>query len=268
MRKIFTILVCLGVITIFAFGASDFEKAIENAKNYYNQGEFNKAIEELQKAMNSLEQQKDEDLIEAHKYLGFSYVAFGEKENAKNEFKKVIKLDPQMELDPAFVSPKIIAVFEEARAELKAEGFDFTKSEVMINPQPEPPKVHGQWTRGGAFTRSLFVPGLGQIYKGQKTKGYILMGTEALFLLATVSAMGEYNDAKSAYEDAKYGDDFESLYNDYEGAADKANSMAAILGALWTYNIVDAAFFGPSPSRSVNFNYDIGKPGLKLQFQF
>ncbi|MDD3626745.1 MAG: tetratricopeptide repeat protein [bacterium] len=267
MKRLFSIVVCLAIISLVAFGASDFEKALENAKNYYNQGEFNKAIEELQKAMSSLEKQKDEDMIEAYKYLGFSYVAFGEKEKAKAEFKKVIKLDPQLQLDPSFVSPKIIAVFEEARAELQAEGFDFSKKPVYINPQPEPPKPQGQWTRGGAFARSLFVPGLGQIYKGQKVKGYVILGAETLFLLATLNAMGEYNDAKSAYEDAKYGEDFEALYSDYESASGKANGMAAVLGILWTYNIIDASFFGQSNTTLYpSMNY--GSPGLKLQIKF
>ncbi|HDS09233.1 MAG TPA: hypothetical protein ENN73_03310 [Firmicutes bacterium] len=256
------------IISVFAFGASDFEKALENAKNYYNQGEFTKAIEELQKAMNTLEKQKDEDMIEAFKYLGFSYVAFGEREKAKIEFKKVIKLDPHIQLDPSFVSPKIIAVFEEARAELRAEGFDFSKP-VKPTPTPVPtPKPQGEWTRGGAFARSLFIPGLGQIYKGQKVKGYVILGAETLFLLATLNAMGEFNDAKTAYDDAKQGEDFDSLYKDYEDAGRKANAMAAILGIIWTYNVIDASFFSVSPNLSLSPNLKGGNPGLNIGIKF
>lgn len=268
MRRLTLIISLVLIFSIAALAVSDFEKALENAKIYYDQGDFTKSIEELKKAMDSLEGQNNEDKVEAYKYLGFSYVAFGEKEKAKEEFKKVIKLKPSMKLDATIVSPKIIAVFAEARAELEAEGFDFTKP-VSIETIPTPqPRIPGQITKSGAFFRSLFIPGLGQIYKGQKTKGYVIMGSGVIFLGATLGAMGDYNDKKDAYESAAYNDDFEKLFKDYEDAASKASAMATITGVIWMYNIIDASFFSFGPSTNLKVNPDFGKPGLKLQIKF
>jgi tetratricopeptide (TPR) repeat protein len=53
--------------------------------------------------------------IGVHKYLGFAYVALGQKQLAIEAFTKAIVLQPAMELSTITTSPKILKVFHEAK---------------------------------------------------------------------------------------------------------------------------------------------------------
>ena len=252
-RSVLIIIICFSVVNAFAL--TEFEKLLENAKTYYSEGDYEKAISELERARNFVSQSKEEDLVEAYKYLGFSYVAFGEKEKAKESFKNAIKLSPELELDSALVSPKIVAVFEEAKTELIASGWkpedgDTTEINPVPSPMPvpketpKPPVLDHPITKGGAFTRSAFVPGLGQIYKGQKGKGYVFMGAAALTGIIYLKNRSDYNSAKSEYESATFDADHEELFKEYESKQKETNTMAMIFTAVYAVNIIDATMLG------------------------
>ena len=60
--------------------------------------------------------------IGVYNYLAFAYVALGEKALAVEAFKRTLTLQPEMELSTITNSPKILAVFNEAKkAVLRAE---------------------------------------------------------------------------------------------------------------------------------------------------
>lgn len=90
-----------------------------------------------------------------------------------------------------------------------------------------------------AVARSI-VPGLGQMYKGQKTKGWIIIGGEAAFvgmaIYAAVRANNYSDDAKNA-EDA-IAPSYRSKSRSWKQVRD-----VAIAGAcgLYVYNLIDAA---------------------------
>ncbi len=53
--------------------------------------------------------------IGIHNYLGYAYVALGEKKLATEAFVTALKLQPAMELSPITTSPKILDIFNEAK---------------------------------------------------------------------------------------------------------------------------------------------------------
>ncbi len=65
----------------------------------YEDGDYNKAMQQLQSALksglNSFEQ------IKAHKYLAFIHCASGRESRCREEFRKVLHLAPDYELTPA-----------------------------------------------------------------------------------------------------------------------------------------------------------------------
>lgn len=84
---------------------------------------------------------------------------------------------------------------------------------------------------GAALAMSL-VPGLGQIYKHQKAKGYTIMGAEAALI-----ATGIIFESRRHWADGK-GPEFESKRNSYRNVRNVAFGAAA---ALYVYNLIDAA---------------------------
>ena len=53
--------------------------------------------------------------VGVHQFLAFAYVALGSKQIAMESFYEALKLQPDMDLSPLTTSPKILAVFRQAR---------------------------------------------------------------------------------------------------------------------------------------------------------
>lgn len=228
-------------------------KMLEKAKFYYNSGEYENAIIQLESALQYLKQLNQNEQVEAYKYLAFSYVAFGDKEKAKEQFKKVLSLDPKLELDPATVSPKIIKVFEEAKAEI-----------VSVTPpppvQPPPSKPAKpvvkpkEITTSGALLRSCCLPGWGQMYKGESSKGKNLMIATAILFPTSLITTSIQNIKHEEYLKIEPGnkDEMDRAYKEYRIWYNLSFvSWLAFLG-VYSYNIYDVIFTKPVTKSSMD----------------
>ena len=92
------------------------------------------------------------------------------------------------------------------------------------------------FNRGQAVARSL-IPGLGQIYKGQKVKGYIFMGTEALLIAGIIYSNDRYHHYKDLYN--KTGD--RNYHNNKTTFRELLTFCSIAAGGLYIYNLFDAA---------------------------
>jgi hypothetical protein len=89
---------------------------LRQAERAWQEGSYEDVVDLLSRLLAD-EDPSEAQLVAIHRLLGFAYVALGHQEPAKNEFRPVLERDPQAALDDATVSPKIRAVFEQARAE-------------------------------------------------------------------------------------------------------------------------------------------------------
>ncbi len=102
---------------------------------------------------------------------------------------------------------------------------------------------------GNAALRSLMLPGWGQFFNEQPTKGYIFAGAE---IIALGTAYMMYSSADSAYEDYEK-QRTGSAYDDYSSKVDSANMFIYAAAAIWVGNVIDAYFSadsGPSKKKS------------------
>ncbi len=102
---------------IFFFGGTG---EVESGDDHFSQGmkayengEYQLCIDKLFKAVPFLK--GDGERVEAFKTIAFAYMAFLKKEEARQQFCNILKVDPTFELDPIMTPPKILAVFEEAK---------------------------------------------------------------------------------------------------------------------------------------------------------
>ncbi len=226
-------------------------KMLEHAKTYFNGGEYEKAITELEKALTFLKQLNQIDQVEAYKYLAFSYVAFGETEKAKEQFRKALALDPKLELDPTTVSPKIIKVFEEVKSEIAAKP--------PVTPPVKPPvkPVTTAPTEGrSCFSTvgSCCIPGLGQRDRGQSGKGTMLMVTTGVLWSSSIISSLVMEVKHQAYLDAEPGDPdaIENAYKAYKRWDNIAFTSWLCLGGLYLYNAYDIFFSRAKTGSSMN----------------
>jgi tetratricopeptide (TPR) repeat protein len=248
-RNVILALLCVAVSICIAqeVPADSLVRMLEQAKMYYNNGEYEHAIQELEDALQFLKQLTQSDQVEAYKYLAFSYVAFGENEKAKQQFKKALTLDPNLELDPATVSPKIIKVFEEAKAEIVVEP-----PEKPV-PPVQPPVAKKEISTFQATWRSCLIPGWGQMYKGQGGKGTRLMLLGGVTLGAAVLSSMVRANAHEEYLDAPADDPWamQDAYDKYKNWYNITAVCFAGFAAVYFYNIFDAITSKPAASYSM-----------------
>jgi len=176
-----------------------------------------------------------------HKTLGFTYVAMGENEKAREQFISWLEIDPRAALDSLYVSPKIIDVFRLAQEALAQRR------------QSANPDFSHLTSQMSALKRSLIFPGLGQIYRDQQGKGIALFASEVLLLggLAYFHVQSEAarNDYMAERSPAKTSEAYDR-YNTYYRAR---NLTAALAAGVYLYSLVDAIYFPPRRGSGLTF---------------
>lgn len=83
------------------------------------------------------------------------------------------------------------------------------------------------------------IPGMGQLYKGHKTKGYVILGTEAaLVTSAIVFQIKAHHYGRKAPKEPEVGDSWRSKSRGWRQMRDLAIGLA---GGVYVYNLIDAA---------------------------
>src|SRR4051812_26441559 len=97
------------------------EDELRRARNEYAYGNYDAAVTQLRALLYPMKLSTDAQVIEARKYLALSYYLLDRAEGMKEEFAKLLFLDPDYELDPFTVAPAVVERFEAIRKELKPE---------------------------------------------------------------------------------------------------------------------------------------------------
>ena len=120
-------------------------------------------------------------------------------------------------------------------------------------------------TKVGAALRSV-VPGLGQLYNGDKMLGYSFMGVDVLLWALTMSSQSTFNDLQADQDavTALYNaatqqteiDDYINQLKTIETDLQKANDQLVMFSAaaigVWAANIVHAYVTGPSAGNALS----------------
>jgi hypothetical protein len=88
--------------------------AFEDALRLYRDGQYTEVASRLIKIL-SEEDPTEDEIADIQELMAFCYVALDQHELAARAFREVVARRPAMTLDPAEVSPKIRAAFDEAR---------------------------------------------------------------------------------------------------------------------------------------------------------
>ncbi|MBI5180515.1 MAG: PEGA domain-containing protein [Nitrospirae bacterium] len=116
-----------------AFAETGEELLLKGVESY-NSGDYVATQKLITKVLPLLKD--NSKIIEAHKYLAFVYIAYGENQKAQDEFTEALKIDNAFRLDAKTTSPKIMEVFRKAKAGVVAEGA------ISVITKPEGAKVY------------------------------------------------------------------------------------------------------------------------------
>jgi tetratricopeptide (TPR) repeat protein len=233
--------------------SADSSKKMNESMEAYQGGDYDKCIDRLNDLMANIGEMTKAERIKAYTYMGLCLASMGRTEDAKAEFRKALDMDSTLALDPSTTSPKILRLFEETRTELA-----------------EKPKKAHYW----AVLRSLVVPGWGQVYNDQDTKGYVMMGCAAASLGFITYTHYDFDKKNDAYRDERGG--FASIndkYKKYEEAGKLRNTSYYVAGAVWTVGIADALIYGlkrdaRQASAGYFFTMSEGTPMAVVKYSF
>lgn len=171
-------------------------------------------------------------LVELHKVVGFVAFSTGRIDEAENSFRSALSIEPDLRLDSLYVSPKILAFFRDVKARFLTEAPEPGRREIRYLVLED--------RRPAAAVRSLVVPGWGQIYKGERRRGILMLtaaGGTALGALLTHFAM---NNAHDRYLEATDPGEIASRYDRYNTLYRVRNTLFLATAVTWAWSYFDA----------------------------
>lgn len=266
------------IIALLAAGSSYAQAGsplgvLEQVEDHYMLGEYTKALYLLERSAAA-----DPDMFAASRehqiWLARCLIQLGRDTEAVDVFCRVRDLDRAWRPDPEFVPEGEREVFYRSAEECRRAS---TRLSAETEPAPISPSAFPEKTgvtRGGAVTRSVLLPGLGQIAKGQPTRGRVFMGAATVTLglavagqLQRSSRLDAYDRAREDYLAAVTLEDINRTYAEYQDKADHVHSaenlrdigLYAFIG-VYVANVIDAALGFPLGEGAVKVSAESPTP--------
>lgn len=127
------------------------------------------------------------------------------------------------------------------------------KKERIVVKKPKSKKI-GPGGRSRIVAGLLgILPGAGQFYNGQITKGYLFAGSQVIAIVGTLATYQSTENARTAYSVGVSGDDFEALSGKVVKSRKLNQALVYSVVAVTTLSIADAILGAGKP-----------KPGIKV----
>ncbi len=216
---------------------------LREVETLYYRGSYTEALEKVEEYIKGDSSLDETTVIELRKYAAFSLVALGKTSDAGEEFRIILSMDSSVVLDPELVSPKIIEVFDVVKKE-----FDQT---WHIDTQTPVNAVNSLATSGSLSLRtaalsSFAFPGLGQMYLGEKTKGWLFITGEGLSLGGLIISQVFMDKAHEYYLAARDTSEMDPRYKVYNNWFRARNAFGGLALGIWISAPLDVLFFPPS----------------------
>lgn len=246
LNKIRTVLFFFVSVFIYqTISGQVFDSDIIQVKVLYESLEFNRAINSGQRLLKSNQELNKEELVTIHNYMALSFYNIGKIDSARSHFLTLLSIQPDFELDPINVSPKIISFFEQIKKEVKKSQTENTIGYTKY--------VFLEDLRPAATFRSALIPGWGQIYKNQKKRGYIIGGAFITSLIATGTSIYFEKDTHNKYLDSTTPNTIEENYKTYNSWFKKRKLFTITTISIWAVAILDA-LWAPYPQATLSVN--------------
>lgn len=237
---------CLICQPLYGALPEEAQTALQVASRQFEQEAYEQAIHSLQNLpgvlalIPDLSQWRDQDLAKVYFDLGCCYLAVDDSALANQAFKRAIFYDNDI-----------------------STGFFKNTEQVGIRLQAERERRRlGQTTRLGAVMRSIALPGLGQMYRGHKKRGNVILGVTISAFTLWVLQKRSYENALKRYrrvlpQDVKggkwYANEDGSLYSEFEAQfrivksrARRTNQFLIAFGGFWLLGVTDAVLLQPN----------------------
>jgi hypothetical protein len=255
--RIILIVLLLCMLTGLAAAQSSVDANIHQVDSLYSAGFYSQAELEARRMLEN-DLLSDSLRIAAEQWVAFSLVAQGKTAMAKEHFLVILRLEPSHELDPVLTSPKILAVFNDARATYLATRVQASDSSLTTESRPAE----------GITFRTIVFPGWEQWYHGRTPVGPILVGAGVATLGSAITMAFLRKSAHEDYLAATNPDEIQSKYDTYNGYAKVEGYCFAAFAVVYLLSEIDvfthasAISIAPAPAGSSS----VAGGGLRIMY--
>ena len=212
MRRGVALAVVVWVASTTAAAANPSQE-IDRARSQYSRGQYQQTVETIKPLLYPRAQLADEkELIEAHYLLGVSYFFLKKREDAVNEFRSILFIDPDYKLDVTTEDTEVYTTFNSTKRQLKKELDDIRKKREEEDRQKRRSQFQTEITIRERSPLYNWIPfGAPQFQAGRPGWG--------TFFLVSQGVLGGTSFGFFAYQVLKYGlvdpryppEDFDSI---------------------------------------------------------
>lgn len=210
-------LVLLGIEAgdVRAQAGQDAPPSVDSIQTAYHELEYDRARRLARSALTRFHAYERGELADVHRILALVEISEGNREEARLQFEAALSLNPDLQLDPTFVSPPILRFFERVKREwwTRRTAGRLDTSAVAYRSRDDPAVP--------AVLRSIVLPGWGQYYRGDRIRG-------AAITAGWIAAVGGLVQADS----------------------DHRPEWALAASLVWVYAYLDALLGGSDPAET------------------
>ena len=197
------------IVGTWGFAQSNsIDSTLKEIELFYGNGQYLSAELEARR-MSEETTLNDSVKVQIEKWIAFSLIAQGKSSLAKDRFIALLTIDGTFELDPILTSPKILYVFNDARAKYQSIKKNITADSARVAAQQQ------QLSRSSISYRTIIFPGWEQFYQGREESGYIFFGAGAVTFVSGIACEFLRSGAREEYQNAKTPADILSKYDRY-----------------------------------------------------
>ncbi|MBI5495287.1 MAG: hypothetical protein HY904_09670 [Deltaproteobacteria bacterium] len=112
-----TLLACLAAVLVASAATpADYKRA----RNLFEYGDYAACVPLLEELVLPGRLEDEADIASAHRMLGVAYYHVGRKQEAGREFKSLLYINPDEQLDPFLTPPEVVEFFDTVRADMGA----------------------------------------------------------------------------------------------------------------------------------------------------
>jgi hypothetical protein len=260
MRRLLRLLlICLLMCLLagLAPAQTSVDSTLRHVESLYSAGAYAQAELEARRVLES-DLLSDSVWISAEQWVAFSLVAQGKTALAKEHFLGILRRQPSHELDPILTSPKILAVFNDARATFLAQRAQEVDSSLIREAS----------VPTGVTFRTIVFPGWEQWYHGRTPIGPIFVGAGVATLGSGIALAFLRKSAHKDYLAATAPDDIEAKYNTYNRYAKAESYCFAAFAVVYLLSEIDVIMHN-SPvtlAPSIPAGASVAGTGVKLMY--
>ncbi len=241
MNRAIVILNIVMLCGVAALAQSHLDAAQQEAINQkFRAFDYDAVIELADQALLHAADYPAEILFPIYEMKAVSHFSKMDMTQALSSFVEILKIDPEHELDPVKYSPKIIAFYNEVKANFISPVDISSSSQPREAASPDTVVVY---RADNSFKKliypSLLAPGTGQWLNGKRKKGMIVTGASTALLLSSLYFTYDCSQKEKDYLNVVGQNDIDAKYKKYNYSYKTRNALWTAYTLIWAYSQID-----------------------------